>query len=391
MTSRAITSTIFLDPPTMRHFLLDECIRQMLAHGGLGRFFEKGAPTYRSWTQEFLTTFMRSNNREAIKFRLSGTSYTLSFVELDNIFGITAAPTDYVWDAENRHYDFWQASTGEVFNTIVTQYNYKWSHPCLRIVHKVIRMAFLGHVEVNKVHTTDLQCMWSMTADSPYIPDWKDLFMTACAKATVNKPGGIAIGGMITLIGDYLRLPRPAEQPVQRQYSFVPDRLRHMHVIRTVRPDPNSAVHHHYYIFGPGQSLSYRLPRPQQFPYPDRYIGWMMRHLAVADQPEIPPAAPPVAPQVQIEPPVYEQAAADMEHEDEESDWGRLAWERVQSLDQRFTSFQEQQEQQWKRQEEQQEQHWHRQDEQMLQLMQQMQTWDAFARSHYPDYPPPPQ
>ena len=107
-----------------------------------------------------------------------------------------------------------------------------------------------------------------------------------------------------------------------------------------------------------------------------------MRHLVEADQPEIPPAAPPVAPQVQVEPPVIDedQAAADMDHEDEETDWSRLAWEGVQNLDQRFTAFQEQQTQQWQRQ-----------DEQMLQLMQQMQTWDAFARSHYPDYPPPPQ
>ena len=241
MRSRAITSTIFLDPATMLRFRLDECIRQMLVQGGLGNFFEKGAPTFRSWTYEFLSSFLRSNSREAIKFRLSGSAYTLSYIELDNIFGITAAPTGHVWDTEYGHYDFWQASTGEQFTTINTQYNYKWSHPCLRIVHKVIRMAFLGHTEVNKVHTTDLQCMWSMTAQSPYIPDWKDLFLSACEKAKENKPGGIAIGGMITMIGDYLRLPHPAEQPVQRHYRFVPERLRQMHVLRTVRPAPHSA------------------------------------------------------------------------------------------------------------------------------------------------------
>ena len=108
----------------------------------------------------------------------------------------------------------------------------------------------------------------------------------------------------------------------------------------------------------------------------------MMRHLAIADQPENPPAEPQTAPQVQVEPLVVheDQAAANMDHEDRETDWSRLAWQGVQSLDQRFTAFHEKQAQQWQRQ-----------DEQMLQLMQQMQTWDAFARSHYPDYPPPPQ
>ena len=81
----------------------------------------------------------------------------------------------------------------------------------------------------------------------------------------------------------------------------------------------------------------------------------MMRNLVEADQPENPPVAPPVAPQVQVEPPVIQedQAAANMDQEHEETDWSRLAWERVQNLDQRFTTFQEQQTQQWQRQDEQ--------------------------------------
>ena len=61
----------------------------------------------------------------------------------------------------------------------------------------------------------------------------------------------------------------------------------------------------------------------------------MMRHLVVADQPEDQPAEPQAAPRVQVEPPVVheDQVAADMDHEDEATDWSRLAWQGVQSLD----------------------------------------------------------
>ena len=88
----------------------------------------------------------------------------MSYADLDRVLGITADPTDTNWAGELGPYDFWLGTTEGQFSASETQYNYKWSHPCLCLVHKVIRMAFLGHTEINKVHTHDLRCMWTMIA-----------------------------------------------------------------------------------------------------------------------------------------------------------------------------------------------------------------------------------
>ena len=68
--NRGFLGTMFLDPDIMQRLGLEECILQLLEKGSLKNLYGKAAPTYASWTTEFLSTFEEIENAGKVRFRL---------------------------------------------------------------------------------------------------------------------------------------------------------------------------------------------------------------------------------------------------------------------------------------------------------------------------------
>ena len=68
--------------------------------------------------------------------------------------GVTKLPTEDWRDgvSEALLCEFWLAATRVPFS-MGDEYSNKLTHPCLRLIHKVMMGAFSGHKEDNKVHS----------------------------------------------------------------------------------------------------------------------------------------------------------------------------------------------------------------------------------------------
>src|SRR5438067_2322179 len=153
---RKVVSTLFFDEPTLREFALHGCMSRMLEHCGLAYFISLSAATFEGLTREFLSTMRVDESVTGdlwIDFTLGGQPFYLMYQQLEPIFGLSKQPSSpESWRQAHDHYEFWCHSTGSVgFNPKRSEYNYSWSHPCLRIAHKVIRLAWCGKSELNKV------------------------------------------------------------------------------------------------------------------------------------------------------------------------------------------------------------------------------------------------
>ena len=181
---------------------------------------------------------------------------------------------------------FWAQSTfcRAPFNSRAGKYNFSWSHPCLRILHKVIRLSFLGQTEVNKVPTTDLQCIWSFTPGCQWVMmNWRELFLAAIKRfQTTPWKGRVPLGGLVTLIGDHLELPRPIEKLVQQHYRYDYPRLFNASVLKIEDT-------RYYHIYGSKSAYAIELPCPM--PFGPRYDDFNIHQLA--ELAEAPPPPPP--------------------------------------------------------------------------------------------------
>ena len=188
---------------------IDDCTRMLFDHCGLGRFYAMNAPTFSDWTVEFWSTLDNDAEEERITFHLGGSAHGITYDELDTTLGITKpASSDEEWGEAQGQINFWCHSTRTItFDLKAGEYNYKWSHPCLRLAHKVIRMAWLGQPEINKVSHLDLEAVWSMTPQSTLVKNWRSLFLACCKTFQFDKAGKITIGGMISLLGEYIGIP----------------------------------------------------------------------------------------------------------------------------------------------------------------------------------------
>ena len=86
--------SMFFDSEIMKNLGLEECTLQLLEKGGLRNFYGKAAPTYASWTTEFLSTFEELKNSDKVRFQLTGGRHVLSFEELDEALDITKRGTE---------------------------------------------------------------------------------------------------------------------------------------------------------------------------------------------------------------------------------------------------------------------------------------------------------
>lgn len=280
---RKLASTFFFDAEASCEFGFQTCLRAMLKQAGLGGFFEKSAPTYASWTNSFLCSLDDSVEKRRIGFALGGRNYTVTYDELDTIFGITAQPTSTDWLRIKEPLVFLSSTTGGIqFKPGVSLYNRIWSHPCLRLAHKVIRQAFYGQIDMNKVTKDSLGFLWAMTSASDGIPDWKDIFLQTCHKyRTVLSKQKITVGGMITLIGLFKGARVPKEDPVDEVFTYTVKKMvtgdmwkSYMESFRTEK--------FHYYVYDDGRPryIKFPLVDPAILPYPDSYEGWVLKEHA---------------------------------------------------------------------------------------------------------------
>lgn len=99
------------------------------------------------------------------------------------------------------------------------EYNYQFTHPPLRLTHKVLAMCFLGHGEVKKISQEDLKLLWTLSQECELIPNWAGIFISSCHKARTNKKEKISMGGMISLLiqallDDISANPRSKDPPL---------------------------------------------------------------------------------------------------------------------------------------------------------------------------------
>ena len=66
--ARGFLGTMFFDPKLMQELRMEECTLKLLDKGGLWNLYGKAAPTYASWTVEFISTLEVLNEASKIKF-----------------------------------------------------------------------------------------------------------------------------------------------------------------------------------------------------------------------------------------------------------------------------------------------------------------------------------
>ena len=98
----------------------------------------------------------------------------MTYDVLDQVLGITLRPTEAVeFDSQNGPGD-WLADSGRVrFDGNMVGKNSCWSHPCLRLTHKVVQQVFHGLVDGNKLNREGVTAVWAMTHGATYVPDWR--------------------------------------------------------------------------------------------------------------------------------------------------------------------------------------------------------------------------
>ena len=111
---------------------------------------------------------------------------------------------------------------------------------------------------------------------------WRELFFLAIKRfQTRPGKGRIALGGLITLIGDHLELPRPLEQPVQQHFRYYYPRLFNDFVLKIEGT-------RYFHIYGVKSAYAITLPCPM--PFGPWYEDFNIHELAeLADAPPPPP------------------------------------------------------------------------------------------------------
>jgi hypothetical protein len=163
----------------------------------------------------------------------------------------------------------------ETFDPKVGEYNYKWSHPCLRLAHKVVRMAWFGQSELNKVPHLDLEAVWSMTPRCTLVRDWRALFLACCRKCQSDKPHKITIGGMVSLLAVYMGIPLPDDsERLTSLYTYDLKQLRQTGVISEVRGRA-------HYLYGSRGCYKIPLPLEIEMPFGPLYADFDLRRFTV--------------------------------------------------------------------------------------------------------------
>lgn len=420
---KGMMSTLFLDPETMRALNLHECTQQLFIKGGLGGFYHLRAPTFPAWTIEFIASFENHCDEERISFSLGGSRHSMSYEDIDTALGITKRPSSPAeWDEAQDYYTFWYHSTRtRNYDPQAGEYNYKWSHPGLRLAHKVVRMAFHGQSEINKVPYPDLYAIWSMTPECPLVWDWRAQFLACCKRFQLDKPHKIVIGGMVSLIGTHLglELPDPSQQ-FSPQYTYDWRQLRTSSVVA----GSGTSLR---WLFGTRGCYWFSIPFQFEMPFGPRYRDFDVSHFrvggggAAAAGPSAAPLAQPAEDEDDDEdtvmPEVQAPAAAGPS-----IDYQRDIWEMVQGIDSRqrsmqsdfaahqqefvahrhsisdfrqeFVDFREEARGYHRefvdfRQESR--DHYATQAQDIQALEEQMRQWNAFMGSQYPGFPPPQQ
>ena len=107
-----------------------------------------------------------------LTFKYEEQEYSVSVDQMRDALRVTKLPTKDWRDgvSEALLCEFWLAAIGVLFST-GDEYSNKLTHPCLRLIHKVMMGAFSGHKEDNKVALKDLRWFYSVLPQAEIISD----------------------------------------------------------------------------------------------------------------------------------------------------------------------------------------------------------------------------
>ncbi|KAL2939081.1 Methylenetetrahydrofolate--tRNA-(uracil-5-)-methyltransferase TrmFO 1 [Bienertia sinuspersici] len=211
---RAIQETKFADPIALRELGLRAPVQRLMGKVGLQGFLNYEARTYERYTLEFLSTLTKGRDEEGpfITFHLNDEEQKMYYDEVMEAFGWEyVADDDFLAPGVFNEAIFY----GHITNGLVWHARCKSSsipHPALRFVHRLLAMTLFCHGEPTHLPKFDLKCLWAMTPEGVGCPDWVEIFVANCLELSRKEKGKISMGGMVTLLANYLDIGVPTDE-----------------------------------------------------------------------------------------------------------------------------------------------------------------------------------
>ncbi|KAL2923205.1 hypothetical protein RDABS01_014696, partial [Bienertia sinuspersici] len=204
----------FADPIALRELGLRAPVQRLMGKVGLQGFLNYEARTYKRYTLEFLSTLTKGGDEEGpfITFHLNDEEQKMYYNEVMEAFGWDyVADDDFIAPRVFNEAIFY----GHITNGLVWHARCKSSsipHPALRFVHRLLVMTLFCHGEPTHLPKFDLKCLWAMTLEGVGCPDWVEIFVANCLELLRKENGKISMGGMVTLLANYLDIGVPTDE-----------------------------------------------------------------------------------------------------------------------------------------------------------------------------------
>ncbi|KAL2901813.1 3-(3-hydroxy-phenyl)propionate/3-hydroxycinnamic acid hydroxylase, partial [Bienertia sinuspersici] len=195
---RAIQETKFAHPIALRELGLRAPVQWLMGKVGLQGFLNYEARTSKRYTLEFLSTLTKGGDEEGpfITFHLNDEEQKMYYNEVMEAFG-----WDYVVDDDFIAPGF----STKPYSMATLQMD------CPSICSPVLAMTLFCHGEPTHLPRFDLKCLWAMTPEGVGCPDWVEIFVTNCLELARKEKGKISMGGMVTLLANYLDIGVPTD------------------------------------------------------------------------------------------------------------------------------------------------------------------------------------
>lgn len=205
VTQRGLRQTKFPSIRILKALGLDQPVKFLLGRVGLEGLLQKEAPTYDRLTYEFLSTLSKDEDDSGkfITFHVNDQPFKMSYDDVRDAFG---------WrDVSDDAYLTTRSFNPAAFFSTITP-GLQWDnnrkasslpHPALRYITVVLNMTIFC-VEASNLPSATLKALWAMTAAGKGCPDWVDIFVHRCIHLRGSEKGNIDMGGMVTLLVDWL-------------------------------------------------------------------------------------------------------------------------------------------------------------------------------------------
>lgn len=216
--TRTVQCTKFIDMTTLEEFEMADVMRRLFTRVGMEGFLAKRAKTYVEYTYEFLATL--EDDGKKITFGLNNEEHEMTYAAIRESFGWTVPSNTREWKEpfSGDRYNFWKAITSGR-HKLSGDYACHIPHPCLCLAHRFLNTTVYCQGEGTKMNSLGVNILWSMTPEGVGDPDWVRIFINGCVSARDKGSGHLIMGGMITLLAEYLKIKAPKSlEPVDSTY-----------------------------------------------------------------------------------------------------------------------------------------------------------------------------